>query len=71
MPSDTKVTIKIKVSIHPGPASLVQLALDKRFWSKVISTVNDEVRREQQRDEKPEDAIKRLNGGDKEVAHFD
>jgi len=63
--------IIVTAKIVSGPATPISRQQWKRFWSKVISTVKDEVRSEQQRDQKPEDAIERLNDGDKEAPDFD
>lgn len=48
-------TVKVIVNINRLPASPKQSADYKRFWTKVISTVNDEVKGEQPRSQKPAD----------------
>lgn len=51
---DAKTGIKLKVNIRPGQVSPAQRHAWKCFWSKVISTTKDEVRGEQQRNQKAE-----------------
>ncbi len=42
MGSANKPSITIKVDIHPGPASPVQMAAWRRFWRKVLSSVSND-----------------------------
>ncbi len=45
MPKTTeKEGIKVKVDIRPGPVTLVQKSLYRRFWAKLISQAKDELK---------------------------
>ena len=46
----TQGEAKLTVDIRFGPATPAQSASWRRFWAKVMSEVNEEIRREQQRD---------------------
>ena len=50
-------SVTVKVDIHPGPASPLQMAAWKRFWAKVITDANHD-----RAENHATDAVTEVNG---------